>query len=301
MAAHLVVGIDGSSESGIALRWAAAEAERRGLALRLIHALNVPIVADPYGSPVALPRVNELEKYAENLLTVAARKAHTPGSEVEITTKFEMGSPAAVLLKASHDAAGLVVGSRGLGSIGAALIGSVSVRLAGKAACPVFIIPPEVATAGPITGPVVVGVDGSIFSDAALRVALDEAALLGTSLRAVSAYHLPWLAMPTEPRLISEFDEAEREYATKVVHEALERVRTDADAAIPVEVRVVRGQPAEAIIDASRDAALTVVGSRGHGAMKRMLLGSISRAVLQEATRPLAIVHVHKKDSPRER
>ena len=295
MTGHLVVGIDGSDESGTALEWAVAEAQLRQLDLQILHALNVPMVADPYGSPIALPRVDELEAYAGNLLTVAQQKATELAPELVVSTRFEMGAPAAVLLRASEEADGVVVGSRGLGSIGGALIGSVSIRLAGKSASPVFIIPPEVGDLDAVDGPVVAGVDGSAFGDAALLLALKEAALRGTSVRAVCAYHLPWLAMPTDPELISEFDAAERAYAERMIGESVERVRTQDCQSVAVDLEVIKSPPADALIESGKDAALTIVGSRGHGALRRMLLGSISRAVLQEATRPVAIVHLHKE------
>lgn len=298
MTGHLVVGIDGSDESGTALEWAVAEAQLRGLQLHILHALNVPMVADPYGSPIALPRIDELESYAGNLLTVAQQKATQLAPELVVSTRFEMGAPAAVLLRASEEADGVVVGSRGLGAIGGALIGSVSIRLAGKSASPVFIIPPEVGDLDTVSGPVVAGVDGSDFGDAALLLALKEAALRGTSVRAVCAYHLPWLAMPTDPELISEFDVAERAYAERMISESVERVRTHDCQSVDVDLEVIKSPPADALIESGRDAALTVVGSRGHGAIRRMLLGSISRAVLQEATRPVAIVHVPKAEEP---
>jgi nucleotide-binding universal stress UspA family protein len=83
--------------------------------------------------------------------------------------------------------------------------------------------------------------------------------------------------------------------AQRTADEALARVRTEADSAIPTDVRLQECHPEEALINAGKDALLTVVGSRGRAALSRALLGSVSRAVLQEATRPVAVVRFPPK------
>lgn len=295
MSAELVVGVDGSTESAVALRWAVEEAGRRGLALKLVYALAIPVVSDAYGMVMTRPDVDELAEYSQQLLAAAEQAVLAQDPTVEVSTELRDGSPAGVLLEASRHAAGVVVGTRGLGAISGRLLGSVAVRLAAKAFSPVYVIPPEwdpVTCAG---DPVVVGVDGSDHSEAALALALEVARRREAPVKAVIAYHVPWLARPVEPQLIEQLHESERALCRRTVEHALEKVRTDADAATTVEISVVEGKPAEALVAAGKRAMLTVVGSRGRGAISRALLGSVSRAVMQETARPLAVVHARRE------
>lgn len=291
MPRHLVVGIDGSDESAAALAWAVEDARRRQLDVDLVHALAIPVVSDAYGMVMTRPDVDELCRYAEKLLSAAAAAARGMDDSVNVTTRLLNGPPAGVLIEASKEAAGLVVGNRGVGSIGGRMLGSVAVRVAGKACCPVYVIPGEFDPVAAVADPVVVGVDGSEYGDAALRLGLDEARCRDVGLRVLVAYHVPWLARPTEPELIAEFRTSEELLAHRTADEALARVRLPADAATLVDVRLVEEvHPAEALSAAGRDAQLTIVGSRGRSAISRALLGSVSRAVLIEATRPVAVV-----------
>ena len=295
MSRRLVVGIDGSDESADALAWAVEDARRRQLDLDLVHGLAIPVVSDAYGMVMTRPDVDELCRYAESLLAAAAAAARSLDESVEVHTRLLNGPPAGVLIEASKDAAGLVVGNRGVGSIGSRMLGSVAVRVAGKACCPVYVIPggfDPVAAAG---DPVVVGIDGSEYGDAALRLGLDEAWCRDVGLRVVLTYHVPWLARPTEPALIGEFRTSEEALARRTADEALDRVRTAADSQTLVDVRVVEAHPIEGLVAAGREAQLTVVGSRGRSAISRALLGSVSRAVLVEAARPVAVVRFPPK------
>ena len=291
MAEHLVVGVDGSEESAVALRWAVDEAARRELELELVYALAIPVVADAYGMVMTRPDVDELADYSEELLAAAEQAARAQDPDVVLTRRLLHGPPAAVLLEASKHAVGVVVGSRGLGAISRKALGSVSIRVAAKSASPVYVIPPEYDAEEAAGDPVVVGVDGSPHGDEALRLALGEARCRDAVLRVVAAYHVPWLARPIEPALIAEFQASERTLAGKVVQEALARVQSSETESVRVEVTLVECAASEALIAAGKDAILTVVGSRGRSALSRALLGSVSRAVMQEAVRPVAVVH----------
>ncbi len=295
MPSHLVVGIDGSDESATALAWAVEDARRRQLDLELVYGLAIPVVSDAYGMVMTRPDIDELCRYSESLLEAAQTKARDLDPDVPVRTRLLNGPPAAVLIEASKEAAGLVVGSRGLGAISGRMLGSVSVRVAAKACCPVYVIPTGYDPAAAAGDPVMVGVDGSAYGDAALRLGLDEARCRDAKLTVVVAYHVPWLARPVEPALIQEFQASEVQLARRHADEALARVCTGSDAEIPVEVRLMECHPQEALIQAAKTAQLTVVGSRGRAALSRALLGSVSRAVLQEATRPVAVVRFPPK------
>jgi nucleotide-binding universal stress UspA family protein len=150
---------------------------------------------------------------------------------------------------------------------------------------------------------IVVGVDGSSGSDAALRWALAEAKLRGVGLRVVRAYQVPQLALAGPvvgapgvfPSAVADEElerlrSASRAEAERVVDEALARTGADASEAIEIESAAVEGPPAETLIEVARGAELLVVGSRGHGGFVGLLLGSVSQQCAQHPPCPLVIV-----------
>jgi nucleotide-binding universal stress UspA family protein len=136
---------------------------------------------------------------------------------------------------------------------------------------------------------IVVGVDGSEDSMAALRFAAAEAALRDAKLRVVCAWHIPTAVYAggwTPPvDMTSSFDTAARDVASQAMSEVA-RLQPGVDR----ESKVVEGQAAEVLLRASEDADLLVVGSRGLGGFKSLLLGSVSQQVAHHATCPVAIV-----------
>lgn len=291
MSKHLIVGIDGSAESEAAMAWALEEATRRDLEIELVYALAVPVVSDAYGMVMTRPDIDELTDYSQKLLDAALASAQSTAPHLAVSARLASGPPAAVLIEASKHAEGLVVGTRGLGAISGKLLGSVSVRLAGKSISPVFIVPPEWREHMRPDAPVLVGVDGSEHSDAALHLALEEARCRGVGLTVLAAYHVPWLARPVEPALIAEFEQSEHWLAEKTIGESLARVKGHGYSDVPIEQVTVKALPAEALVEASQRAVLTVVGSRGRRSFSRAILGSVSRTLMQETQRPVAVVH----------
>ncbi|KAA0919689.1 universal stress protein [Dietzia sp. ANT_WB102] len=136
------------------------------------------------------------------------------------------------------------------------------------------------------TGPVVVGVDGGPDSLRALQWASDYASAVGAPLIALTAYELPTVYGPYAMagwESATELENAAREMLADAVRESL------GDNA-KVEQHVLRGHPAEAIVAASQDARLVVVGSRGRGGFKGMLLGSVSQHVVPHAHCPVVVL-----------
>jgi len=138
---------------------------------------------------------------------------------------------------------------------------------------------------------VVIGVDGSENANEALRVAAREAQLHDARLRIVAVWEVPpvayggWLALTDEKT----FDTL-RDRAQRVVDEASSTVAELAPE-VERETVVLEGQPAEALLSASDDADLVVVGSRGLGGFKRLILGSVSDQVVHHAACPVLVVH----------
>jgi nucleotide-binding universal stress UspA family protein len=192
-----------------------------------------------------------------------------------------------VLTDASEGADILVVGRRGLGGAASALLGSVTNRLTIQARCPVVVIGDGEL---PSSGPVVVGVDGSEFGPNALRYAMTEAAVRQTSVRAVAAYTVLQEAFRIDPEMMARMRAEIEAEAVDTITRALADVQGAGSASVRVDQVAVEGRPAESILAHSEDAQLIVVGTHGKGLVRRVLLGSTSRQVLNDAERPVAIV-----------
>lgn len=178
----------------------------------------------------------------------------------------------------------VVVGSRGMGGIGRVVLGSVSSGLVHYAHCPVAIIRGSQAHEPDRISPVLLGIDGSTASEAATELAFDEASRRGVDLVALHA----WSDVGVFPILGMDWRQYEDEG-----HEVLaERLAGWQERYPDVQVRrrVVCDQPARWLLDESEHAQLVVVGSRGRGGFKGMLLGSVSSAVAQGAKAPVVVV-----------
>src|SRR4029079_6698200 len=185
----VVVGGDGSGSAYRAVEWAGAEAARRRAELRLVRAFSWTTSERPIrdGGRVAQYR-DQLLKIARGQVARAARIAADVQPEVETTTQVAVGAPIEVLGSEAQRAQLLVLGDRGLGGLAGLLLGSVAVGLAAHGACPVVIVRGERAGAGNDESPVVVGIDDSPISEAALAFAFDAAAARGVGLVVVHAW-----------------------------------------------------------------------------------------------------------------
>ncbi|MCG8917487.1 universal stress protein [Actinokineospora sp. PR83] len=290
---RVVVGVDGSAPALDAVRWAAEDAVRHGLPLRLVHACATPPLRHHRSTAVASDSLDLLiDRGRQFLREAVAFAVHVcPGLETE--QDLRVGQPAEVLLDAAAGARMLVTGSRGLGGFRDLLLGSVSSAVSDHATCPVVVVRSP-ALGGPPRwdGPVVVGVDGTPASEAAVAVAFEEASLRGAVLVAVHtwsdvAFSGMWMTLP----LIVDWDVVAAEEA----HLLDERMAGWQEKYPDVEVRRVvrRDRPVRALLDVAQDAALLVVGSRGHHDYAGLGLGSTSRALLHSACCPVAVVRPH--------
>ena len=288
MGAGIVVGYDGSEHASIAVDWAATEAVSRGVMLTLAAATSVPLEGMRFGGSVLTPDAIDdlLQRLQEATQARAdeARKAH-PGLDVGV--KVALGSPASVLVEASANADMVVVGSRGMGGFRGLLVGSVGVQVASNAACPAVVVR---KAPSPTASTVVVGVDGSELSLAALDFAIDMADRRGWRVLAVHAWEIPAydvLAAPSGPPPIDLEELAASE--ERAFAESLAGLR-ERHPDVTVEQVVVKGQSVRAILDASDDPALIVMGSRGRGEFLGAVLGSVSQGVLHRAKVPVAVI-----------
>jgi nucleotide-binding universal stress UspA family protein len=294
------VAYDGLVPAQVAVRWAAAEAVRRGLPLRVVYVVNLTgLVMEPTAAPRAddwpLALLEAGRATADEGADIATRAA--PG--VSVKAVVLTGSPAQMLTDESRRTDLMVLGTRGRGDFSAACLGSVSTAVAAHAFCPVVILR---GGAPPIPGPefpVVVGVDGSQSSAKALEVAADVAAQAHAQLRVVSA----WAGLPEDNRMAAyasgmspstdSFAEVAHNSAERVAEQAVKAARK-AHAELDVTPLVVEGYPAYALGPAATGAGLLVVGSRGRGAFTGLVLGSVSHGVVQTAHCPVMVVRMPK-------
>ncbi|GAA2392127.1 universal stress protein [Streptomyces glaucosporus] len=284
-----MVGVDPDPSRRSALAWAADEADRRGLPLRLVHARGM--TTSGYWSGEFRTGREQWEfregweeaarDAGERVLEDAAAFARRRRPRLEVSRRSADGHPAWVLREQARDAAMAVVGSRHL-SRTEELLGSASVSLplAAHAPCPVAVVPePEHTARQPAH--FVVGVDGSPDSAAAIDFAFEAAALRGAELRALCVWRPPLLGALSR--------EAAEQEGRRVLSESL-----DGPAAARPEVEVrqefVRGHPVQVLAEASAHALGLVVGSRGRGGFAGMLLGSVSQGVLRHARCPVLVV-----------
>jgi nucleotide-binding universal stress UspA family protein len=281
----VVVGVDGSERALLAVRWAAREAESLEVSLQLTSALGY--VADVRGSRrMGNSFYNIVVEGTRHDLGAASAAARTVAPSIEIGQKMCDGHPATVLARESVGAALVVVGHRGLSGLPGLFAGSVAARLASTAHCPVVVIrEPAVPHAAPAHRSVVVGVDGSELSDAAVRFGFETADRWGVPLVAVHS----WLVAPDSARTPLVDWESVRSSGEALM---AQRVGgwSEKYPEVVVHRLVLRDHPAHALLKQSARAQLLVVGSRGRGAVRGTLLGSVSQAVLHQASCPVAVV-----------
>ncbi len=291
--ARIVVGYDGSTTARSALDFAVTSARPRQASVEVVHAWVPPPPTIRFAGDDWGPQEPELRRFADQVLAEALDHVKDIGPDVDVCVKLVSGNAAASLLQAAEGAHMLVVGSRGLGGFSGRLLGSTGLQVATHATCPVVVVRPSepVPATSPEEGRVVVGVDGSQLSEAVLAFAFEQASERGVGLTAMLTWDVPYLNVPGRVGPIpADVLKAESEHAATVLAESLagwqERYPD-----VAVKSRADYGQARSSLIDASAGAILLVVGSRGRGGFLRLLLGSVSLAVLNSAHCPVAVIH----------
>ncbi|MBB5867391.1 nucleotide-binding universal stress UspA family protein [Allocatelliglobosispora scoriae] len=187
---RVVVGVDDTAERQPVLKNAAAEARRLNAGLTVMHVFDQPVALGMAPWPLGFDQaVQESTAALEQLVT----KVRAENPDLDVRSVLVVGSPAYVLVEASREAKLVVLGCRGMGGFAELLLGSVSAQTATHSHCPVLVLRPAAAEASPSAGPVLVGVDGSSASTAAIEFAFAEADARRTGLVALHC----WAPAPT--------------------------------------------------------------------------------------------------------
>ncbi|HEX6419472.1 MAG TPA: universal stress protein [Acidimicrobiales bacterium] len=291
---EIVVGVDGSEHSATALRWAAREAELHGATLTAVLVWDLFNQRHPDGTRRFDPEYDDSR--ADAALLAALEAALGPEAARSVVRRPVCDVPAPGLIDAGKGADLLVVGARGLGGFRGLLLGSVSQQVLHHAPGPVAIVHPprEGGDAEGAPERIVVAVDGSDPSRAAVRWALTEAALRHATVEAVHAWEVPVIYGPVMgafPYDTTAAEDGARELLDEVVDGALEATGASG---VTVERAVAPGGAAARVLEAAEHAALIVVGRRGLGGFGRLLLGSVSEHVAHHAPCPVVVLpHDH--------
>ena len=297
----VVVAVDGTSKDEAVLTWAAHSAQRRGTSLHVVSVADLGVSA--FGGPESAGGgavIDQLLEGAGSAISSAVERLTAIAPEVQVTSEAVTGSPSRVLVDAAENAAIVVVGSSRASRLERVVLGSVSAAVIQHANAPVVLVP-EGSGAGPAR--VVVGVDGSSHSRAAARTAIDVARHAGAPVLALTAWNVEVVGgvVVTEPGS-PEWEQVETRYrgvAEEVVAQAQSDIaggatvapgveaRAEGSAEVTVEVR--RGSPASLLLDEVADDDLLVVGTRGRGGFRGLLLGSVSQRVLEAAPCPVLV------------
>ncbi|MFD8821349.1 universal stress protein [Streptomyces sp. NPDC059605] len=281
MTGPVVVGTDGSDHATRAVRWAAGEAAARGRPLRIVYA-----TATGHGRPyLSREDSRQIEDFAQGVLEEAAVLARRLAPAVPVTTAMCENEPAACLLDAAGSDATIVVGSRGRGGFASLLVGSDSLRVAARSPLPVVVVP---RSDGREPVGVVLAAARDERDEETLRVAAALATRDGSSLQVLSA----WVFLENIGSMATMFDGADRLAADQSTATArlVAPVRKDFPDLTVTEHVVRTGSVSEALVAATADVDVIVIGSRRRPHSIGSPLGHVTHAVLHHSHCPVLLV-----------
>lgn len=286
----IVVGVDGSPHADRALTWATHQSLAEHRPLTIAH--TVPAGTLGFMDAAIVDGQNArsaLDVEGQKVLDEARSKVESTAPELGVNTVFDFADPREVLLQLADDAAMLVVGSRGRGQLRSLLLGSVSVALVRHAPCPVVVVrPAQLDTA---RNGIVVGADASPESRTVLEFAYRQASLHDVPLTvldcvsyvlygAMGAYMAPTPADVEGERLALAESMAGMTEKYPEVH---------------VTTRMAKGNAQEALVRLGEQMNLIVVGAHQNSRTSHALFGSVSVAVVENATCPVVVVPLPEK------
>lgn len=286
--APVVIGVDGSESSDLAVYWAAETAARRRRTLRIVHGLDLAAAQAVFGMyDLMVPAVAQtLREEGAAQLASAARLARRIDPELRVETELSPCHPARLLIERSQSAHLIVLGAGRGGEI--AHIGSTLLAVTAHGHGDIVVVHDtgsEQRTRS--TGPVVVGVDGSRVSEVAVAAAFNEASVRDTTLVAVHAatdFHPHFGVTSLLP--VREFETAAQQMLAEQLAGWQEKFPD-----VQVTRKVAVASPRNMLTAWSKSAQLLVVGSRGRGGFRGLLFGSTSNFLVQHAQCPVMVAH----------
>ncbi|MFI6435277.1 universal stress protein [Streptomyces sp. NPDC050759] len=280
----ITVGLDGSPESLAAARWAAAEADKRKLALRLLHAwpLLVP-------EPARIPSEVDQNYWAKRFVHTARAELESSHPGLTVIGSLVADDARKALLQAASESELIVLGSRGLDSVGSYFLGDVSMPVVARTERPVVLVRTGYGTAHPTPASRVVvalklhGSSDELLDFAFHTAAVREVPLLAVHGRSVPLHaHVPW---GVDHAVTEEMTRDAQQELSKALHRWREKYpQVDAAHAIRLET------PAKAVVHAAEGAALLVVGRRTHRHDVAPHLGHVTHAAIHHGRCPVAVV-----------
>ncbi|MBU6535192.1 universal stress protein [Streptomyces sp. NPDC057245] len=287
MTRPITAGVDGSQESVAAVAWAAREAVRRDVPLRVVHAWR-----HQAQEAAGAGDRDAQERWVRDSVAGAVRTVTERHPRLTVSTEVREGDAVAALLAASADAGSLVLGSRGHGAVVGFLLGSVGQQVIAEATGPVVLVRAGDEAAAEAGGrEVVVGQQGEPEDSAdVIGFAFEAAAARGATVRAVRAWALPTV-FTYSPGSMALADEAGglEQYERKALGEALGPWR-ERFPDVPVVEHVEMGSAGQVLLSVAEDAQLMVVGRRARRTAVGARIGSVAHGVLHHADCPVAVV-----------
>jgi nucleotide-binding universal stress UspA family protein len=280
---EIIVGYDGSPHSQAALLWALDEAARTGSSVELVYVDGSPVLvpaARLIQSPPPQPDSYRTE-VVNGTLERAVATAKKTQPLIDITARTVWAHPATALIDLSRQARLIVLGGSGHSAV-AGLLGSVSTAVSAHAHCPVVIVRGEPV----VDAPVVAGIDGSASAATVLTFAAEQAYARKATLRVIRTWPPVtglWEETPMVTGMVTDQERAPFDALVTTIRTTFPDLTVETEATV--------AHPAETLTGAGDHAQLLVVGSRGHGAVSGLLLGSVSQHLLRHSACPVVVVH----------
>ncbi|MFG2134654.1 universal stress protein [Streptomyces sp. NPDC048751] len=276
----LVVGVDGSEGSLVAVDWAVDEAARRGVPLRLVHAW----LRERQEGAAPVDRGTP-----EDVVGAAEERARRRDAEVKATGEVLAEEAVAALLHAGRNASALVTGVRGHGRLKDLLLGSVSPAVAARASCPVIVVRGDKAGLAGTHNRIVLGVGDPATTGEAVRFAFEEAQERACTLDVVRAWRRPAHRTAVHPLAAGDTARRHEAQASVLLDTALRDAFAD-HPALRVSRSTVEGPARKVLLHRSAAADLLIIGARQRHGHHGLQVGGVAHTLLHHAQCPVAVV-----------
>ncbi|MFE6427216.1 universal stress protein [Streptomyces rochei] len=286
MALPLVVGVDGSDGSVLAIDWAVDEALRRGLPLRLVYAS----LWERYEGvlPTMSRERSSAQVMADNIVGTAVERVRRYDPGLKVSTDTVPAEAVSALLAEGMHATAVVTGSRGRGELKGALLGSVSLAVAARSDCPVIVVRGDKSALSGAHERVLLGAGDPDTSREAVRFAFEAAETRGCELDVVRAWRCPEYES-TDVAAPAGSEHQHEERASALINTLIAEAVT-AHPSVRLRRATVEGPARKVLVARSAAADLVVVGARHRAGHFGLQLGRVTHTLLQHAACPVAVV-----------